>query len=44
MVTEKVEFDPMHLNKEEYLQNKLKTIEVLKGKVEMLLNDYKIVA
>lgn len=46
MVTEKVEFDPMHLNKnkEEYLRNKLKTIEAMKEKVEILLGDYKTVA
>ena len=45
MVTEKVEFDPMHLNKnkEEYLRNKLRTIEAMKEKVEMLLDDYKTV-
>ena len=46
MVTEKVEFNPMYIekNKEQYLRNKLKSIEKMKARVENLLTEYKEVA
>ncbi len=42
MVTDKVEFNPIHIikNKEEYLRAKLKQLEKMKEKTECLLLDY----